>query len=1041
MSKSTALLLATLCLAGRASAQQRLHGVVRDSATGRPVLGAVVIALDAAGGQLARTIVGPDGAYRLMPQARATRIQTLRIGFRPQTLDVPAGMDDAALDIRLVSIPTLLEQVHVVADKAACPQRADAVAAAALYDQARAALLATVVARETNPATVTRLAFDRALDANGVRPLSQTVRMETADRATVSFNAAQDAADLARRGFARDSAGHRTFLGPDADVLLDDAFAAAYCFRLAQPNRAQPSLVGLAFTPAVRSSDRVDIDGTLWIDSLARRLHHAEFRYLNLDELSTGFNAGGTVSFREVAPDIVLIDRWTMRLVGATDSAAVRLYEVHEVGGELAAAHWADGRAWSAPLGAARIAARNASGAPAPAGTVLGLVGTDYRATVDTAGWATFANLVPGPYVVMAVDRQLADLGLTIPTGSSFVAHRDSTASLEVQVPTALEFVATLCGATGRFARDAAWLVGRVGMADGRAARGVRWRVARAGDAGWVTVADGGTTGSSGLFTLCRNLAVGQTIQVSAGRPGEAPAVAVRRLTDPLTTLPLVIAAGAPSEVAAGAPPAALTGVVLDSLTNGPVAGAFVTLVETRHAAVSDSAGVFRMAAVPRARFTAEVRTDELDAIGVVGRTAVDFRTDAPVRVFVPTPAQLVAAMCGPAAGEGAGALVGSVRLAEGSAPEQGVRLVAEWTDTTLAPRADAGRRHWVKVRAERNGSFRLCGVPAGVPVVVRTQVDSGSDVAARPQEVRIDPARRWSTLAIRLEKGLSLGASFAGTVVADSSDAPVEGAEVALPDLGLATITNAAGAFRFDSIPRGAHRVSIRRAGYVPLTAQVAFADNQTVDHRVVLGRATTALEPVTVTEAPSVNADFDANRKLGLGKFLTTEDLDRNAGRRLSDVMAVVPNFGIVTQANSGHGWVVGKRVPAHLVKTRAGTDAEGNRVSQVNGGWYSMDDLRDLGFYCPANSAEQMQGITCACYAQVWVDGRLMNRQRPTEPFDVNEYPPERLQAVEWYASASQTPAQYSSLNSPCGVLVLWTRRASPNSTSPGPGAEAP
>ncbi len=1011
MLKYPALLFAALCLAGRAPAQQ-LRGTVRDSATGRPIIGAVVIATDSAGSQLARAIAGPDGTYRLTPRARATRIQAVRIGFRPRTFEVPAALGDATVDITLAAIPTLLEQVHVVADKAACPPRADADAAAALYEQARAALLATVVAREANPAMVTRLAFDRTLDANGVRPLSQTVRMETADRATVSFNAVQDAADLARRGFARDSAGHRTFLGPDADVLLDDSFAAAYCFRLAPPDRTQPSLVGLAFTPAVRASDRVDIDGTLWIDSVARRLHHTEFRYLNLDELSTGFNAGGTVSFREVAPDIVLIDRWTLRLVGAADSGATRLYEVHEVGGELAAARWQDGRTWSAPLGTAHIVAHGAGGAPPPVGTVLGLVGTDYRATTDANGRATFTDLIPGPYAVMAVDQRLADLGLTIPTGASFVSTRTSTALLGATVPTAAEFVATLCGVTGRVSHDGPWLVGRVGTADGHAASGARWRVARASDAGWVTVVDGGTTGSSGLFTLCRNLALGQTIQVSAGRPGEAPAVAVRRITDTLTVLPLVIAADAPSAVASGAPPATLAGVVLDSVTNAPVAGAFVALLETRQAAVSDSSGVFRMTAVPRARYTAEVRTDELDAIGVVGRTEVDFRTDADVRVFVPTPAQILRAMCGPAGAAGSGALVGSVRLAEGAPPLERVRLVAAWTDTAVLPHAGgAGRVRWVKVSAERNGSFRLCGVPPGVPVVVRTQVDSGSNVAARPRTVRIDPARRWATVAVTFEEGLSLGASFAGTVVADSTELPLDSVEVALPDLGLSALTDAAGAFRFDSIPPGTHRVSIRRGGYAPLTAQVAFGDNQAVDHRVVLGRAPTSLGVVTVTEAPAVNPEFDANRKLGLGKFLTTEDLDRHAGRRLSDVMAIVPSFGVVTQANSGHAWVVGKRAPAHLVKTRAGTDAEGNRVAQVNGGWYSMDDLRDLGFYCPANSAEQMQGITCACYAQVWVDGRLMNRQRPTEPFDVNEYPPERLQAVEWYASASETPAQYS------------------------------
>jgi hypothetical protein len=63
---------------------------------------------------------------------------------------------------------------------------------------------------------------------------------------------------------------------------------------------------------------------------------------------------------------------------------------------------------------------------------------------------------------------------------------------------------------------------------------------------------------------------------------------------------------------------------------------------------------------------------------------------------------------------------------------------------------------------------------------------------------------------------------------------------------------------------------------------------------------------------------------------------------------------------------------------------------------------------------------------CYAQVYLDDVLMNPTRPTEPFDVNTIKLEQLEAVEFYAGPSQTPAKYSRLDSRCGVLVLWTRR---------------
>ena len=73
-----------------------------------------------------------------------------------------------------------------------------------------------------------------------------------------------------------------------------------------------------------------------------------------------------------------------------------------------------------------------------------------------------------------------------------------------------------------------------------------------------------------------------------------------------------------------------------------------------------------------------------------------------------------------------------------------------------------------------------------------------------------------------------------------------------------------------------------------------------------------------------------------------------------------------------------------------------------------------------------AEQSQGIACACYAQVYLDATLMNQGTPTEPFDVNSLSTTQIEAIEWYASPSETPSKYARLGSPCGVYVIHTRR---------------
>src|ERR1041384_3708130 len=65
---------------------------------------------------------------------------------------------------------------------------------------------------------------------------------------------------------------------------------------------------------------------------------------------------------------------------------------------------------------------------------------------------------------------------------------------------------------------------------------------------------------------------------------------------------------------------------------------------------------------------------------------------------------------------------------------------------------------------------------------------------------------------------------------VTDSAKAPIAGAEVALPDLKRATLTDDRGRFRIDSIPFGAQRVSVKRIGYGPLETTVEFNAPQVI-------------------------------------------------------------------------------------------------------------------------------------------------------------------------------------------------------------------
>jgi Carboxypeptidase regulatory-like domain len=449
---------------------QALTGTVRDSVNRLPVPGAVVTVLDSAGGMVARRLTNEQGEYRVALGTTGRIVRIVRIGFEPRELRIPPQAGDGAhLDITLLAPPSMIQTVHVVAN-ANCPARKDRAAALGLWEQARAGLLATVVARAERPASMRRLLFERTMDGNSDRIETMRVRGD-ASTDTVSFVAAHSAEDLMRFGFATEGRRRPTYFGPDADVLLSEDFATAYCLELAGGGRARPNQVGIRFVPAGHQSRRTDIDGTLWVDTVAREIRDAEFRYLGMPVGAEAYHPGGHVSFVAMPNGIVLLDRWSIRLVGTfMDTVLNRSvgWYAQERGGELARVKWRDGVEWTAPLGVLHLRVLTAAGNPAT-GTVIALDGTPYSGTVDSAGFIRIEDLVPGPYFVRIADPRLLPLGIGVPTPLKINALRDSTINATLKVPATEAFVGGRCAMSHQHtAGDSVFLIGRVLTSDGR---------------------------------------------------------------------------------------------------------------------------------------------------------------------------------------------------------------------------------------------------------------------------------------------------------------------------------------------------------------------------------------------------------------------------------------------------------------------------------------------------------------------------------------------------------------------------------------------
>jgi len=548
------LFIALATAAGsRGAGAQSLRGTVRDSSSGLPIPGAVVTLLDSVGAVGGRTTTADGGEFLATLLGTGVRtVRVVRLGFRPRTVLVPEARDGAIrMEVLLTSIPLSMQPVQVSAGPA-CPRRADRARAMAVLEQARAGLLATVVARSDKPARMTRLRATRFMDGFSERILHQRVRLDSSGTPFGSFGAARTAADFLRYGFRTDSAGLEQYYGPDAEVLLDDRFTSVYCFHLAAPVPGRPNQIGLAFRPPDRRDGRIDVDGTLWIDTVARALVDIEYRYLGTDPRAETFRPGGRIWFRAMPNGVVVIERWSIRLVSGQPSAgtaasvpslASRSFYGVEVVGELARATWDDGYTWLAPLGSLRLRVVRADGRPVP-GAVIRLSDTDYEATADANGNLAITDLVPGPYTVTTVDPELAAIGISADTLLEFMAGRRRTIVTRLTAPEITDYMGDRCRdddfvarLTDERAAARASLFGRVSTVDGRPVTEAKWRLQTADARLPKTLVDDADVDRNGVFHHC-GLRLGDRVVVVVHARGMADAT----VTVAMTKQPTVVA-------------------------------------------------------------------------------------------------------------------------------------------------------------------------------------------------------------------------------------------------------------------------------------------------------------------------------------------------------------------------------------------------------------------------------------------------------------------------------------------------------------------
>ncbi|MGD8320567.1 MAG: TonB-dependent receptor plug domain-containing protein [Gemmatimonadota bacterium] len=212
------------------------------------------------------------------------------------------------------------------------------------------------------------------------------------------------------------------------------------------------------------------------------------------------------------------------------------------------------------------------------------------------------------------------------------------------------------------------------------------------------------------------------------------------------------------------------------------------------------------------------------------------------------------------------------------------------------------------------------------------------------------------------------------GWVKERDTEVPVMGADVVLrPSTGTgiaaAAETGEEGGFDLGMVSPGTYVIEITRIGYTTLSDTVGFVDGPPAVLSVFLTPEAIDLEPITVIVDQTTNPilqGFERRRALGIGAFITRDDIERRHPTKVSDLFRSVPSVHVTTSPRTGDG------------------------ILTMRGG----------------------------CRPGIVIDGAPVSSGVSLDM----TMSPQDVEAIEIYGLAN-APVQYS--RSQCGTIMVWTR----------------
>lgn len=475
-----------VALVSQAALAQRVRGDVRQGDGTSPALGVVIVANRADGTLAGRALSGENGKFDLaLPSAGTYTLSALRIGYRPTVVsDVrveAAGATNVTITLAGVAVP--LAAVDVRGRDVCGNQRDPQAQVVAVWTEARTALAAAALwSREQLDAEWITYKRELRLNTDFVR--SQEVRV-TRNPTTHAFKS-WDAESLATRGYMINDVAGAIYHAPDPEVLLSDIFAETHCFHTEPAPDRSSGLVGVGFAPQRTRGDRVEIEGTLWIDRASSELRTLEYRYVGLPDAADAAQPGGRVEFVRLPDGPWMVSRWFIRMpiIGSGNPADVEkgyarqmlktsgplLQAVALGGGQVSRVSRRGALLYEAAGAGIAMQLVRPDTETSVSGALVTLDGTDYAWRADSTGLVKAAPVLDGHYRAKVATAEMLALGAD-PIEREVTIAAGRTRLDSVPMPPSRDIVKSACGVESA-RQGLAAIVGTVRDSAGRPASG-----------------------------------------------------------------------------------------------------------------------------------------------------------------------------------------------------------------------------------------------------------------------------------------------------------------------------------------------------------------------------------------------------------------------------------------------------------------------------------------------------------------------------------------------------------------------------------------